>query len=116
LVPAAVALWLLAPVVIPALFGPRFVSSVLPCRILIIGSLGSALSTVLGEAARSINHPEIPGFAELAGLVATVGLLAMLLKPYGPTGAAIASSVAYTVILIVNIWCSIRVRRELRPV
>jgi Na+-driven multidrug efflux pump len=53
------------------------------------------LSTVLYEAARSVNRPEIPSYAELAGLAVTVALLAALLKTDGIIGAAIASTAAY---------------------
>lgn len=102
LAPAAIALWFLSPVVIPLLFGARFSPSVLPCRILTLGSCASGLSTVLGEAARSVNRPEIPSYAEFAGLVVTVALLAVLLKPYGLIGAAVASTVAYTATLAFN--------------
>jgi O-antigen/teichoic acid export membrane protein len=103
LVPAAIALWFLSPVIIPLLFGTRFSPSIAPCRILIFGTCASGLSTVLGEAARSVNRPEIPSYAELAGLVATITLLAALLKPYGPIGAAIASTVAYASTLAFNL-------------
>jgi O-antigen/teichoic acid export membrane protein len=96
LLPCAVGLWILAPLIVPALFGVRFAASVLPCRILIPGSCSLALATVLFEAARGMNHPEIPAYAEAAGLVLTAILLALLLKPYGISGAAVASALAYT--------------------
>jgi O-antigen/teichoic acid export membrane protein len=103
LVPAATALWFSSSFLIPFLFGTKFEQSVLPCRILILGSCASGLSTVLSEAARSVNRPEIPSYAELAGLAVTVVLLAVLLKPYGPVGAAAASSVAYTATFLFNL-------------
>jgi O-antigen/teichoic acid export membrane protein len=99
LAPAAIALWFWSPFLIPFLFGAAFSASVVPCRILVFGSCAMGLSTVLYEAARSVNRPEIPSYAELAGLVATVGLLATLLKPYGIIGAAISSTIAYAVSL-----------------
>lgn len=99
LAPAAIALWFLSPFLIPHLFGAGFRASVLPCRILVFGSCAAGLNTVLYEAARSVNRPEIPSYAELAGLAVTVGLLAILLKPYGILGAAISSTTAYGVSL-----------------
>jgi O-antigen/teichoic acid export membrane protein len=95
LVSSCVCLWLLCPVVIPALLGAKFAPSVLPCRILIPGSCAMGLTTVLFEAARGMNHPEITAYAEAAGLGVTAILLAFLLKPYGPVGAALASTIAY---------------------
>jgi enterobacterial common antigen flippase len=95
LVPSCLCLWLICPVVIPALFGPRFSLAVLPCRILIPGSGAMGLTTVLFEATRGMNHPEITAYAEAAGLGVTAILLAFLLKPYGSVGAALASTIAY---------------------
>jgi O-antigen/teichoic acid export membrane protein len=95
LVPSGVGLWLLSPWLIPHVFGAAFASSVLPCRILILGSCAMGLTTILHEASRSANHPEVPSFAEVVGLAVTIILLAMLLRPYGPVGAALASAGAY---------------------
>ena len=73
------------------------------------------LATVLFEAARGMNHPEIPAFAEGASLLVTAALLALLLKPYGIAGAALASSFAYTVTLVVAGWLLIRRERVVQP-
>jgi O-antigen/teichoic acid export membrane protein len=99
IVPAGAALWFLVPVAIPRLLGAAFRSSVLPCRILILGACAAGVSTVLFEVVRSANRPQIPSWAELAGLAVTVALLLALLGPYGIVGAAIASSAAYTATL-----------------
>ena len=115
LIPSAAALWVLIPRLVPMLFGGQFAGAVLPCRILIPGSCAMGLATVLFEAARGINHPEIPAYAEGASLMVTAVLLALLLKPYGITGAALASSVAYTVTLGIAAWLLIRVARVVRP-
>jgi len=110
LAPASIALWFLTPFVIPRLFGAAFGPSVLPCRILIFGSCAMGFSTVLYEVARSINRPEIPSYAELAGLAVTVCLLAAFLKPYGIIGAAIASTAAYTVTAAFTLGYLLRAR------
>ena len=103
LVPSGVVLWLFSPWLIPHVFGAAFASSVLPCRILIPGSCAMGLTTILYEASRSTNHPEVPSFAEVVGLAVTIGLLAMLLKPYGPVGAAMASTGAYVATMLFTI-------------
>ena len=94
LLPAVILLWFLSPYVIPGLLGPAFAPAVGPCRILSLGACASGLATVLYEAARSINRPEIASYAELLGLVIMVALLTILLKPYGVIGAALASTAA----------------------
>jgi O-antigen/teichoic acid export membrane protein len=103
---------MLGPLIIPALFGAQFAAAVLPCRILIPGSCAMAGATVLFEAARGMNHPEIPAYGEAAGLALTAILLALLLKPYGIAGAALASTIAYTFTLAVTWWLSLRRARD----
>ena len=93
--PAALLMWILCPVLIPRLFGHAFAGAILPCRILILGSCAMSFTGVLSESARSVNHPEIPSYAEFSALLVTAGLLLLLLKPFGAVGAAIASSAAY---------------------
>jgi len=114
LIPSAAALWVLIPWLVPALFGARFASAVFPCRILIPGACAMGLTGVLFEAARGMNHPEIPSIAEAAGLVLTAILLALLLKPYGIAGAAVASTIAYTCTLGITGWLLVRRLREVR--
>ncbi len=99
LAPAALGLWILSPSLIPRLFGPAFHQSITPLRILVPGTSAMAITLVLYGALRSINRPEIPSYCELLGLCATVVLLALLLKPFGAVGAAIATSAAYTATL-----------------
>jgi len=115
LVPSAAALWLLIPRLVPVLFGAQFAGAVLPCRILIPGSCAMGLATVLFEAARGMNHPEIPAYAEGASLLLTAALLALLLKPYGIAGAALASSAAYTATLGIAAWLLVRRARVVQP-
>ena len=115
LVPSAATLWVLIPRLVPVLFGAQFAGAVLPCRILIPGSCAMGLATVLFEAARGMNHPEVPAYAEGVSLVVTAALLALLLKPYGIAGAALASSVAYTVTLGVAGWLLIQRVRVVQP-
>jgi len=115
LVPSAVAFWVLVPWLVPALFGAQFAGAVLPCRILIPGSCAMGMTTVLFEAARGMNHPEIPAYAEGASLLVTVALLALLLKPYGIAGAAMASSVAYAVTLGLTWQLLVRRTRQVKP-
>jgi enterobacterial common antigen flippase len=112
LAPAAAGLWLACPYLIPHLFGAAFAPSILPCRILILGSCAVGLNTVVGEGLRSINRPEISSYAEGAGLVATVLLLAALLRPYGIVGAAVASTGAYTMALGVAVAYANHFRRR----
>jgi O-antigen/teichoic acid export membrane protein len=104
ILPTAALGWVFSPALIPRIFGAPFVGAVLPCRILLLGTCALAFNIVLNEASRSINHPEISSYAELCALAVTGILLALLLKPFGPVGAAVASAAAYTSALAFTTW------------
>ncbi len=94
--PAGLLVWILCPILIPRLFGPAFAGAIFPSRILILGSCALCFTGVLSESARSVNHPEIPSYAEFSALLVTAVLLLLLLRPFGAVGAAIASAAAYS--------------------
>lgn len=104
ILPTAILVWIFSPTLIPGLFGAAFVGAVMPARILLLGTCALAFNIVLNEATRSLNHPEISSYAELCALVVTAILLTMLLKPFGPVGAAVASAAAYTSALAFTAW------------
>jgi len=108
LVPGAIGIWFASPWLIPLLFGRSFAGSILPCKILVFGSCAMGFNILLYEAARSMNRPEIPSYAEMAALVITLVLLAALLKPYGAVGAAVASTAAYLSALLLTAGCLFR--------
>jgi O-antigen/teichoic acid export membrane protein len=90
-------LWIAAPFLIVLFFGASFAESTQPARILIVASLPLGVNMVMASGFRGFNQPLTPSTAELVSLVATVLGLALLLQPFGPTGAALASVIAYSV-------------------
>jgi O-antigen/teichoic acid export membrane protein len=93
------ALFVVAPWLITRVFGPQFAASGLACRILLPGSIALGLNQVLYDGARSLNDPALPSYSEgLAAVLTCLGLYALLPR-FGFLGAAITSTVAYTLCL-----------------
>lgn len=99
---AALALSILAPWLLPALFGSRFQGAIGMARILLLASVLQGANLLLSTALRGMNRPGAPAVAEGAGAVLTIGLLVALLPVLGGTGAAIASLVSYTVVAVIE--------------
>jgi O-antigen/teichoic acid export membrane protein len=79
------------------LFGDEFTAAVPAFQILLIGLAAHGANGVLTGYNVGIGRPEFNTYTALAGLVVTVAGDLLLIPPYGVIGAAIASSVAYTV-------------------
>lgn len=93
-------LFVFAPWLITLVFGAKFMRSGLACRILLPGSVALGLNQVLYEGARSLNDPALPSYSEGLAAILTGGGLYLLLPRYGFLGAAIASTLAYTLCLL----------------
>jgi O-antigen/teichoic acid export membrane protein len=94
------ALFVVAPWLITVVFGPKFISAGLACRILLPGSIALGLNQVLYDGARSLNDPVLPSYSEGTAAVLTCVGLYVLLPQFGFLGAAIASTLAYTSSLV----------------
>jgi O-antigen/teichoic acid export membrane protein len=94
-------LYALTPFLIQHVFGRAFYGSVLACRILLPGALMTGLSYVLYNAASALGRPGLSSYAEGTSIVMTAVGLYLLVPHYGYIGAAIVSSVAYTISFLV---------------
>jgi O-antigen/teichoic acid export membrane protein len=95
------ALYVLAPFLIRLVFGGAFDGSIIACRILLPGALVTGLSFVLYNAASALGRPALASYAEASSVIITAAGLYLLVPRYGYVGAAIVSSVAYTVSFLV---------------
>jgi O-antigen/teichoic acid export membrane protein len=93
------ALFVTAPLLINVALGPRFAGSALACRLLLPGIVALGLNLVLYNGANAMGKPSLPSYAEGSGFVATALGLALFAPRFGYIGAAIVSSVAYTISL-----------------
>ncbi len=94
---SALAMIVLAPALCTTVFGESFSDSVEQLRVLVLGAFGMVAVKLLGNALVARGRPMLQSICLGAGFVCTVVLDVLLIPPFGGLGAAIASSVAYTV-------------------
>ena len=105
---AAILLALAAPLMVRILFGTAFQSSVAAVWLLLPGVVTLSVSRVLSSYLLGRNKQVVDLVASLAGLAATIALDLTLIPRYGFAGAAVASSIAYTITLLVNLTWVVR--------
>lgn len=89
------------PLAIQVLFGIEFLPAIPAALVLVLAAGMASLSQVLEEILRGLGHPKYVAIAEMIGLLATIALLMLLLRPYQLMGAAVASLFSYGLILAV---------------
>lgn len=94
-------------------FGEGFGAGADEMRILLVGSVALAVATVLADTLRGLGRPLVPARAELGGAFTTAVLLSALVPPFGIMGAAIASAISYSFVMIL---LGLEVRRSFREV
>jgi len=102
------------PWLVPLLFGAAFAAAI-PAALVLVGAAAiGAVNTVLEEGLRGLGRPVLVLRAELCGLAVTVVALLFLLQPYGILGAALASVLGYTAVLVTLVGAS-RALTQLAP-
>lgn len=101
LLASCIALYALTPLLIHLVFGPTFDGSIKACRILLPGAVMTGMNQVLYNGASALGRPGLPSCAEGVSMAITAVGLFILVPRYGYVGAAIVSSVAYTVSFLV---------------
>jgi O-antigen/teichoic acid export membrane protein len=96
-------LYVLTPFLIRLLFGAAFDDSIVACRILLPGTLFIGLNQVLYNGASALGRPGLPSYAEGVSMAVTAIGLYLLVPRYGYIGAAIISSIAYSVSFLVTL-------------
>jgi O-antigen/teichoic acid export membrane protein len=97
----SVAVSILLPILIPMLFGVRFRPAIWPAEVLLLGTFLGGAREVLTGGAQALGDPWLGSRAQLGALVVTVALLYFLLPRLGIMGAAIATSAACGVQLLI---------------
>jgi len=92
---AAATLWVVGPRLLVALFGSRFDAAGTPLRALLPGILGMTMFFVLMSDLAGRGKIRTIAYVSLGSTLANLLLNVVLDRPYGPTGAAIASTVTY---------------------
>jgi O-antigen/teichoic acid export membrane protein len=76
------------PVLLPLLFGEAFRPAVVITQLLLVGAFLTGVRRVLADGLRGLGQPGAGTVAELATWAALVAALAVLVPPFGVTGAA----------------------------
>lgn len=105
---AAGVLFLVARPAIRLLYGAEFLDAVMPLFLLLPGIVALSVSKVLTKYLSGIGKPFLNSVASMVALAVNVPLLYVLIRSHDIRGAAIASSVAYTVQALVVIFFYIR--------
>jgi O-antigen/teichoic acid export membrane protein len=96
-IPIGVVMILLAPVLCVTLFGEDFRGSIDDLRVLVPGAIGIVALKLMANAITSRDRPGLASIGIGIAFAATIVLDLILIPPYGGLGAAIASTVAYTI-------------------
>lgn len=100
---SAVVLGLFAGLLVEFLYGSEFDGSVTPFRLLLPGASCWAVAQITTGGLKGIGRPTAASVAQFAGVAVTIVGLLVLLGPFGIQGAAIASSLSYSTVLIVGL-------------
>jgi O-antigen/teichoic acid export membrane protein len=104
---AALPLALLAPFLLPLVYGSAFRDAALPAQILVVGLSLEGMAGVAYAFLYGRGRPGLNSLSTAAGLAITVLLDLLLIPRYGAVGAAFASSAAYLTVtgfLLVSFW------------
>jgi len=92
---AATVLWVVGPRLLPIMFGARFEAAAAPLRALLPGIVGMTMFFVLMSDLAGRGKMKAIGLVSIGSVVANVLINVVLIPRYGPTGAAVASTITY---------------------
>jgi O-antigen/teichoic acid export membrane protein len=104
-------LWLSAPLILKILFGESFVPATSAFRWLLIAATVWSLGSIVISGLRGFGYPGMSTIARFSAAAVTGVGLVVLLPRLGITGAAIASLIGYTVMLVVALFGLIKKRQ-----
>jgi O-antigen/teichoic acid export membrane protein len=103
-----VLLLLVTPMAFPLLFGPSFAPAIPAALVLGLAAAIAGINMILEEGLRGLGEPKSVLLGEVVGILFTAAALLLLLRRFNIMGAALASVIGYSAILITLIM---RVRR-----
>lgn len=86
---------------IPAIYGSEYSKAIIPLVILVIGAVPMGLTTIASYYLLGIDKGKVLIFPSFFALIATVVFDLLLIPVWGITGAAVASSISYSVMSII---------------
>ncbi|OGO03258.1 MAG: hypothetical protein A2Y72_00995 [Chloroflexi bacterium RBG_13_53_26] len=108
---AGLALFVFGRYIITLFFGSSFLPALEPMWILLPGIAALSISKVLGNELNGRGKPFINTIASGISLVVNIPLNLLLIPKMGISGAALASTISYTVITVVTLLAFVRISR-----
>jgi O-antigen/teichoic acid export membrane protein len=106
-------MWLAAPLMLRILFGKNFVPASSALRWLLVAATVWSLGSIVISGLRGFGYPGLSTLAKFSAAAVTAVTLLVLLPRLGITGAAIASLIGYSVMLLIALTALIK-KRQLR--
>lgn len=97
----AAILFLIAPWIVPLIWGNRFVEAVPTLRVLLPGTVALCVATTMVTSIRGAGKPGLTTTADVASLIVMLPLLWLLVPRMGIFGAGLASSCGYGIYCLV---------------
>lgn len=117
LFPATMILAVFAPVLVPLLFGPRWLDAVEPLRVLCVYAMCAGLTGTLASVQYGLNRPEYPMRVAMAQVLVYAMAIGPLTVWFGLTGAAGSLVAAYGAGMILSARYTVQLLgQETRPV
>lgn len=90
----------IAPYVIPVLYGAQYAESVIPFFIMILGFVFNSQTRIISSYMFSSNKVVINLYGTIVGFVSTIFFYFVLIQKYGIIGAAISTTLTYSAIFL----------------
>lgn len=83
------------------IYGSDYYGSILPLKVLLVGIFCLSLGKILANDIAARGKPELNAISNLVGFIVNVGFNILLIPKFGITGAAMATSISYTLTSII---------------
>ena len=103
-IPAAFGTLVLSEELLGILFGPEYVTAGLALIVLVAGKVPEAVQIVVGRVLLGIDRPDLVARATVVATVLNVGFNVAFIPRYGLVGAAVATTLAFTVGMALRAW------------
>jgi O-antigen/teichoic acid export membrane protein len=103
-IPAVFGTLVFAESILGLLFGPEYAAAALVLIVLVAGKVPEAVQVVVGRVLLGIDRPDLVARATVVAAVLNVGLNVVLIPRYGLVGAAVATTLAFTVGMVQRSW------------
>ena len=105
---SAVALALVLPLLLPFLYGARYAPAIEPLLLLLPGVVTLSVFKVVSTGLFGRGQPMLASWAAIIGLTLQIALDIVLIPAHGINGAAIASTLAYSLMSVLGVMVYVR--------